>query len=293
MEPRRIPNSQQAAAAKTKLLQARLDRIERGSASTGSLTAHSSTHAAGGSDPLTPGMIGSYTSTEVDALIAAIPGGGGGGNVLLSGSGAPSSGLGSNGDVYIDSVAYDLYGPKAASAWGSGISLIGSAGADGNDGAPGAPGADGIDGADGAPGAPGAPGADGADGADGGAASRSTLTQAVTAAAGAEVSVDLTLAKSFALYKVTATKACRIRLYATAADRTADASRITQVAPQPDAGLITEIILDGSMLSLPINPPQLGSNLETVPSSTIKALIANNGSSADLSLTFTWLGLET
>jgi hypothetical protein len=51
--------------------------------------------------------------------------------------------------------------------------------------------------------------------------------------------------------------------------------------------------LTSSLLTLPINPPQLGSNLETVPSSTIKALIANNGTSADLSLTFTWMGLET
>lgn len=77
------------------------------------------------------------------------------GRTILSGSGAPSSGLGSNGDFYIDTAATALYGPKTAGAWGSATSLIGptgstgAAGADGNSvlngtGAPG--GGTGVDG---------------------------------------------------------------------------------------------------------------------------------------------------
>ena len=74
------------------------------------------------------------------------------GRTVLSGPGAPSSGLGANGDFYIDTTDWDIYGPKTVGAWGSGTSLVGPAGA---------PGADGLDGSD------GAAGADGADGVDG------------------------------------------------------------------------------------------------------------------------------
>jgi hypothetical protein len=82
---------------------------------------------------------------------------------VLSGTGAPNSGLGRDGEFYIDTAANEIYGPKAAGAWGTGVSLVGPPGADGQDGAPGADGA-GADGAAGTNGADGAPGADGADG---------------------------------------------------------------------------------------------------------------------------------
>ena len=50
------------------------------------------------------------------------------GNTVHSGSGAPSSGTGVNGDWYIDTAAHYIYGPKAAGAWPAGVSLIGAAG---------------------------------------------------------------------------------------------------------------------------------------------------------------------
>jgi integrin beta 8 len=118
------------------------------------------------------------------------------------GAGAPTSGVGSNGDFYLNTTTGDIYGPKTAGAWGSSVFNIaegqqgpaGPAGADGADGADGAPGATGsqglqgiqgevgpqgpqgpagptgpagADGAQGPAGADGAPGAAGADGADG------------------------------------------------------------------------------------------------------------------------------
>lgn len=58
-------------------------------------------------------------------------GGGGGGNTVLNGAGAPSSGTGDDGDFYIDTSAWDIYGPKAAGAWGSGTSLVGPGGGGG------------------------------------------------------------------------------------------------------------------------------------------------------------------
>lgn len=46
------------------------------------------------------------------------------GQTLLYGSGAPASGLGSDGDHYIDRSAMALYGPKTAGAWGSPTPIV-------------------------------------------------------------------------------------------------------------------------------------------------------------------------
>lgn len=56
------------------------------------------------------------------------PGGGNGtnGNTILNGTSNPSSSTGNNGDFYINTSAYTLFGPKAGGVWPSGISIIGS-----------------------------------------------------------------------------------------------------------------------------------------------------------------------
>lgn len=63
------------------------------------------------------------------------------GNTVLSGTGAPSSGLGVNGDFYIDRTPWAMYGPKTAGAWGSSTSLVGPQGPTGATGSTGATGA--------------------------------------------------------------------------------------------------------------------------------------------------------
>ncbi|WP_268125332.1 tail fiber domain-containing protein [Roseivirga pacifica] len=65
------------------------------------------------------------------------------GKSMLNGTGAPAATLGIDGDIYFDTDANAVYGPKAAGAWGAATSLVGPAGADGADGT------DGIDGIDG------------------------------------------------------------------------------------------------------------------------------------------------
>lgn len=51
------------------------------------------------------------------------------GSTILSGSGAPAAGTGVDGDFYLDTATWTLYGPKASGAWpGSGTSLVGPAG---------------------------------------------------------------------------------------------------------------------------------------------------------------------
>ncbi len=77
---------------------------------------------------------------------------------LLAGTGAPASALGSLGDVYLDTSAYRLYGPKTSVGWGSGVSL---AGAPGGTGPAGATGPQGPAGPQGIPGRQGATGAQG------------------------------------------------------------------------------------------------------------------------------------
>ena len=77
---------------------------------------------------------------------------------LLAGTGAPASALGSLGDVYLDTSAYRLYGPKTGVGWGSGVSL---AGAPGGTGPAGATGPQGPAGPQGIPGRQGATGAQG------------------------------------------------------------------------------------------------------------------------------------
>jgi hypothetical protein len=60
---------------------------------------------------------------------------------FLSGSGVPGSGLGANGDTYLNTANGDLYGPKTAGAWGSVVgSLKGPTGATGGTGSTGATG---------------------------------------------------------------------------------------------------------------------------------------------------------
>jgi hypothetical protein len=53
------------------------------------------------------------------------------GATWLSGSGAPSSGIGVNGDFYLDVTAKAFYGPKASGTWPSAVSLVGAAGVNG------------------------------------------------------------------------------------------------------------------------------------------------------------------
>jgi hypothetical protein len=95
--------------------------------------------------------IGSVTYEDLKSffdsavLVDEASGGGAGtpgadGKTVLNGSGAPSSGLGTNGDFYIDTTADAIYGPKTAGAWGSANSLVGPAGANGAAGTNGATG---------------------------------------------------------------------------------------------------------------------------------------------------------
>lgn len=50
------------------------------------------------------------------------------GKTVRYGTGAPSNGLGVDGDFYIDTALWNIYGPKSAGVWPAGVSLIGPTG---------------------------------------------------------------------------------------------------------------------------------------------------------------------
>ncbi len=77
-----------------------------------------------------PKTLGSWGEDPISIIGAT----GADGRTIFSGSGAPSGGTGENGDFYIDTSAFEIYGPKAAGVWGSGTSLVGPEGDPGDDG---------------------------------------------------------------------------------------------------------------------------------------------------------------
>ncbi|WP_316154084.1 hypothetical protein [Cupriavidus sp. BIC8F] len=50
--------------------------------------------------------------------------GSGTGGVVLTGAGAPANSVGNNGDYYLDTNTWTLYGPKANDVWPAGVSLV-------------------------------------------------------------------------------------------------------------------------------------------------------------------------
>lgn len=54
------------------------------------------------------------------------------GHTILSGAGAPANSIGTDGDFYLDTNTWTLYGPKANGTWPSGVSLVGSSGGSGS-----------------------------------------------------------------------------------------------------------------------------------------------------------------
>jgi len=124
------------------------------------------------------------------------------------GAGAPGSGVGDNGDFYLNTTNGDIYGPKAAGAWGSVVFNIaegqqGPAGPTGPQGPQGVQGETGPQGTAGAAGATGPAGATGATGPAGVVAATApitydagtqtvAITAATTSAAGSMSAADKT-----------------------------------------------------------------------------------------------------
>lgn len=110
----------------------------------------------------------------------------------------------------------------------------------------------------------------------------------------AEATGTVALGKSFFLIRVAADRACRVRLYSTAAARAADAARAIGTDPSGEHGLISDHVLTAGNLIFDLSPQVLGANLEAVLSSAIPYAIQNrSGATHTVEVTFTRITLET
>jgi len=123
--------------------------------------------------------------------------------------------------------------------------------------------------------------------------SRSTATGTTTSLAdAAEADLDITGFKSYALLTITTDRAARVRLYVSAATRTADASRAEGTDPTSDAGLIAEVITTGADTVI-ISPGAYGFNLESSPTTTIPCRVTNkSGGTSTVQVDLNILQLE-
>lgn len=96
----------------------------------------------------------------------AVGGGPTDGKSVLNGAVDPTT-EGVNGDFYINTTTWTIFGPKAGGVWPAGVSLVGPTGATGPQGEQGIQGIQGIQGVQGVQGETGATGPAGADGVDG------------------------------------------------------------------------------------------------------------------------------
>ena len=123
--------------------------------------------------------------------------------------------------------------------------------------------------------------------------SRGTVTGTTGSLAdAAEADLDITGFKSYALLTITTDRAARVRLYVSAATRTADASRAEGVDPTSDAGLIAEVITTGADTVI-ISPGAYGFNLESTPTTTIPCRVTNkSGGTSTVQVDLNVLQLE-
>jgi hypothetical protein len=144
------------------------------------------------------------------------------------------------------------------------------------------------------PGSPGATGSAGAPGTPGTIWTRST-TNATTSgiANNTTANIDIAGFKGYNLYKITSTHAAWIRLYTSAAARTADSSRAQGTDPTPDTGVVTEVITNASPQTIVLAPAVLGFNDENPVTTTIPVAVTNlSGGSAAITVTLTLLKTE-
>jgi hypothetical protein len=108
----------------------------------------------------------------------------------------------------------------------------------------------------------------------------------------AQADLDITGFKAYALLFITTDRAARVRLYVTAATRTADASRAEGVDPTSDAGLIAEVITTGAETVI-ISPGAYGFNLESSTTTNIPCRVTNkSGSTSTVQVSLGVLQLE-
>lgn len=106
---------------------------------------------------------------------------------------------------------------------------------------------------------------------------------------GAGYSGTLLLGRAYRLDKLVCDKACRLRLYASVAYRTADADRPRDEDPTGDHGVIAEIFVVGGITTYLLLPMPHG----YVSTGITYFSIVNDGATGDINFTFTEHVLES
>jgi hypothetical protein len=120
---------------------------------------------------------------------------------------------------------------------------------------------------------------------------RSATTGALSV--GSTGNISITGFKTYALLGMTVGIPAWVRLYASAAARTADASRLETEDPQPGSGIIAEVITTSSNQTVGFTPATIGFNGDNPATTTIYASVKNKGTGlATIQVTLTLLQLE-
>lgn len=126
-------------------------------------------------------------------------------------------------------------------------------------------------------------------GATGAVSARDTETYTTASLANnAEEAGEITLAIGYRLMKIQTDKACRVRMYATAAQQAADAARPIGTDPTGDHGLLFEYVATGAE-TVTLNPFVDGASMEVVPVADIPISVQNrSGGSGTVAVTLTF-----
>lgn len=123
---------------------------------------------------------------------------------------------------------------------------------------------------------------------------RATVTKATaTIAVGVVESGVVSMAESYRVTKIATDRPARVRLYATIAQRDADASRAIGTAPSGNHGLLMEVITGTGALTMILTPQVDGTNFEASPSSNIPCCITNlDSATSAVTVTLTYIRTE-
>jgi len=133
--------------------------------------------------------------------------------------------------------------------------------------------------------------ASGSGGGGGTLASRTAVTIPTESYTGGETkNKTFTGFKSYALFKILTTSDAWVRLYTDSTSANADSGRLEGTDPAPGAGVIAEVIGNGTFM---MSPGVIGFNADGTTSTTMYAAIKNrSSSSASISVSFQVLQLE-
>jgi hypothetical protein len=109
---------------------------------------------------------------------------------------------------------------------------------------------------------------------------------------GASANVTFGAAKSFFLLKVETSAAAWVTFYTDTSSRTSDSARAENTDPLPGSGVLAEVITGGAVTQI-LTPGTVGWNNDATPSTNLYAKVVNkSGSTANITVTITYVPLE-